>query len=244
MRWGRTLHVTSVEDLPELHQEVVIGGAGLYWRSKGRMMGGQEFGDLLFSGVPLSAVARDADGSLVALLEVVSLDVESGHAELAAVVASGYRRSSAVIDVAGPFCAEAFRKFPIRKLYALFSEGSGVEPSSLERLGFVLEGTLREYVWIDGAHRDVSVCAVDRSTVELRVRATSVEVTGLAVLPAQGCGRWRCTSLITDSAGRASPSRSTTGHGDRFYLHRPGDHRCLHRPLQRSRQSGFVLDDV
>lgn len=160
----------SADMLPVVHHLLVGSSANQTWRSRGASLDPRRFAELL-RDAHHSAVGLSAEGQPIALYELLSVDLQDGHAELS-LAAFG---SASPVDVflgAALFIEQCFDLVPIRQLYAFVAEGGYLRPEALDRFGMRHHGALPTHVFLGGRYRDLQIYCLRREDLAgLRDRA-------------------------------------------------------------------------
>jgi acyl carrier protein len=170
------LHPVTPDLYPAVYELLHSPAVAPYWRYRGDLFSPEDTARILTAGVAHSRVVMNAEGRVIALLEVLSLSERDGTAELSVAVASDGQGLGTWLESAEVFVREVFDLLPLRKLYVAVTGRGHLDPRSLESLfGFVAEGTLQSYLWEEGDFRHLHYLSIDRAAALRASHARSME---------------------------------------------------------------------
>jgi diamine N-acetyltransferase len=94
---------------------------------------------------------------------VRKIDYINRHAEVGIIIAKNFRGKGLIIDVSFSLYAYLFNEINLNKVYALVLVENTLALKSHQKIGFELEGTIKEHIYQDGVYKDVHFVSLYRS---------------------------------------------------------------------------------
>ncbi|MFC4118922.1 GNAT family N-acetyltransferase [Nonomuraea zeae] len=147
---------------------LLVGGAnGARWRFRGATPSPEMFERALWSGVSAQLVAETRDRRPIGLAVAFNAVFEAGHVELGVAVDPGYQKRGGWTAAIGlGLLRHTFLSWPVHKVYGRIPAFNLADLRGLTRLGWVEEGTMRDYCFYDGHYWDEHVLALTREAWE------------------------------------------------------------------------------
>jgi ribosomal-protein-alanine N-acetyltransferase len=129
--WPEQKSIAQVESIIADHQPYIDDGEVIWW-----------------------TVALKADGRVVGECDLSEIDHHHRRAEIGFMFNRAYWGNGYAFEAAGAAMHHAFVTMGIERLWARTHAGNDASCRLLERLGFSLEGRLRDHIVRDGKRRD------------------------------------------------------------------------------------------
>ncbi len=147
-----------------------------YWTHRRRVLSRNQVedelrGDLGAGGrhVFLAVLSR-FDGAVRGFVWSYGYNPEWGFAYVTCVLKRRFVRTGVGVHAMAVFVPYLFEQFPVRKLYAEQYAGNGFSEAILPRVGFALEGRLREHAYCPQGFRDLLLWALHRHDLGAALR--------------------------------------------------------------------------
>lgn len=109
----------------------------------------------------LDLIIESSDGQPIGVIGLVNIDRRHGTAEIFIVIGEkDYWAKGLMLTAESLLINEAFSELGLEKIWAHVRANNIASIITMKKLGFKIEGTLRQHICVDGQREDIFICGL------------------------------------------------------------------------------------